>query len=84
MTYALSVELQNSYLKSSDYPENLIPSGTATYRSKLISYKKRLDEAEADLCLVHGQDDVEEVFEIAMIDLETGDGKGAPFYGPDE
>ncbi|KAF1851034.1 uncharacterized protein K460DRAFT_328553 [Cucurbitaria berberidis CBS 394.84] len=71
----LPLELQTSYLNSIDYPENLVPSGTATYRSKLISYKKHFDDAESDLCLVHGEDDVDDIFEIPMIDLETGDGK---------
>ncbi|CAO2649450.1 Nn.00g068350.m01.CDS01 [Neocucurbitaria sp. VM-36] len=71
----LPLELQTSYLASDQYPENLIPSGTATYRSKLISYKRRLDDAESDLCLIYGEDDVDDIFEIPMIDLETGDGK---------
>jgi hypothetical protein len=77
MTYTLPVELQNSYLSRRNYPENLIPSGTPTYKSKLVSYKKRLDEAESDLCLIDGQDAVDDIFEIAMIDLGTSDGKGA-------
>jgi hypothetical protein len=77
MTYPLPLELQNSYLRRTNYPENLVPSGTATHRSKLVSYRKRLDEAESDLCLVDGEDAVDDVFEIGMIDLETGDGKGA-------
>jgi hypothetical protein len=76
MTYTLSVQLQHSYLNRGDYPENLIPSGTSTYRSKLVSYKKRLDEAEPDLCLIDGHDAVDDVFEIVMIDLGTGDRKG--------
>jgi hypothetical protein len=79
MTYTLPLVLQNSYLGSKNYPENLIPSGTATYRSKLISYRKRLDEAEPEFCLVDGRDAVDDIFEIAMIDHETGDGKGALF-----
>jgi hypothetical protein len=77
MTYNLPLELQNSYLGRRNYPKNLIPSGTTTYRSKLVSYKKRLEEAESDLCLVEGQDAVDDIFEIVMIDLATGDGKGA-------
>jgi hypothetical protein len=75
MTLTLPIELQHSYLKSRNYPENLIPGGTATYRSKLASYKKRLDDAESDLCLVEGEDAVDEDFEIPIIDIEDGKGK---------
>ena len=76
MTYTLPAELQDSYRTSSDYPENLIPSGIATYRTRLSSYKKRLDDAERDLCLVPSEDDVGEIFEIPVIDLATGHGEG--------
>ncbi|KAH7390459.1 hypothetical protein BKA66DRAFT_568404 [Pyrenochaeta sp. MPI-SDFR-AT-0127] len=71
----LPIELQTSLLKHNDYPENFIPSGTATYRTKLVSYKRRLDDEENDLCLTTRDDDVENIFEIPMIDHETGDGK---------
>ncbi|EUC28208.1 hypothetical protein COCCADRAFT_109750 [Bipolaris zeicola 26-R-13] len=74
--YPLPVELQESYLDSANYPENLIPSGIATYKSKLVSYKERLDDAEVDLCLGSTEDEVEKVFEIPVIDLDTSDGKG--------
>lgn len=77
--YPLPIELQNSYRESSRYPENLIPSGIATYNSRLSAYKKRLDDAEVDLCLVPSEDEVDETFEIPMIDLQTGDGKGKRF-----
>lgn len=60
--YPLSVELQKSYLDSANYPENLIPSGIATYKSKLVSYKERLDDAEVDLCLGSTKDEVENFF----------------------
>ena len=66
---------QNSYRQRFAYPENLVPSSTAIYTSKLKSFKRRLDIAEPDLCLVEGKDDVEDIFEIPIIDLETGDGK---------
>jgi hypothetical protein len=74
--YTLPVELQKSYLDSANYPENLIPNGIATYKSRLISYRERLDGAETDLCLCPNRDDVEQDFEIPMIDLGTSDGKG--------
>jgi hypothetical protein len=74
MTLTLPIKLQYSYLKSRDYPENLIPGGTATYRSKLASYKKRLDDAESSLCLIEGKD-VDEDFEIPIIDFEDGKGE---------
>ena len=70
----LPLDLQASYLRSDLYPENLIPSDTITYPSKLASYRARLDEAGPDLCLIDGEDDVDEDFEIPIIDLETGDG----------
>jgi hypothetical protein len=76
MTCKIPLELQNSYLRSSNFPENLIPSDTAAYTSKLASYKKRLDGAENDLCLIDGQDEVDKIFDIPVIDLNTADGKG--------
>lgn len=79
--YTLPVELQKSYFDCTNYPANLIPSGIATYKSRLISYKKRLDDAESDLCLDLNKDDVERDFEIPMIDLGTGDGKGKETRG---
>lgn len=74
--YILPVELQKSYSDCAKYPENLIPNGIATYKSKLISYKKRLDDAESDLCLDPSKDNVERDFEVPMIDFGTCDGKG--------
>jgi hypothetical protein len=74
-TYAWPLELQNSYLQSKNYPENLIPNGILTYRSKLMSYKNLLDEVEPDLCLVDEKDNVDGIFEIPIIDLGTTDGK---------
>ncbi|KAH8633047.1 hypothetical protein IG631_11681 [Alternaria alternata] len=76
MTCTIPVELQHSYRKSNIYPENLIPSDAFTNKSKLASYKKRLDAVEHDLCLVYGQDDVDNDFDIPVIDLGTADGKG--------
>jgi hypothetical protein len=67
---------QKSYRERLTYPESLIPSSTAIYSSKLKSYKSRLDNAEQDLCLIDGKDDVESIFEIPIIDLGTSDGKG--------
>ncbi|KAG9195927.1 hypothetical protein G6011_01048 [Alternaria panax] len=71
----IPLELQDSYLSSGNYPENLIPSDTATYTSKLASYKRRLDYAQNDLCLISGQDEIDKVFDIPVIDLNTADGK---------
>jgi hypothetical protein len=73
---AMFSEFQNSFLKSADYPENLIRGGTATYSSKLVSYRKRLVDAGPDLCLTDGEDNVEADYEIPIIDLDTDDGKG--------
>jgi hypothetical protein len=67
---------QKSYRERLVYPESLIPSSTAIYSSKLKSYRSRLDDAEKDLCLLSGKDDVESIFEIPIIDLATDDGKG--------
>jgi len=75
MTCTIPVELQHSYRNSNIYPENLIPSDAFTNKSKLASYKKRLDAVEHDLCLVYGQDDVDNDFDIPVIDLGTADGK---------
>jgi hypothetical protein len=71
----LPLAFQKSYRELLNYPENLIQSGTAIYSSKLKSYRKLLDDAESDLCLV-SKKDVEEFFEIPIIDLETSDGTG--------
>jgi hypothetical protein len=73
MTYRLPVELQDSYLKRSNYPENIIPSDLFSSKSKLISYKQRLDVVETDLCLLDHQ--VARLFEIPVIDIGTADGK---------
>jgi hypothetical protein len=72
----LPQELQTSYLHCENYPANLIPSGTFTYKSKLASYVTRLDEAERDLCLVDSEDVIDDIFEIPIIDIGTGDGEG--------
>jgi hypothetical protein len=72
----LPPRFQASYRDRLSYPESLIPSTTAVYSSKLRSYKNRLDGAEEDLCLVDGTDDVNEIFEVPIIDLDTADGKG--------
>jgi hypothetical protein len=72
----LPLAFQKSYHERLNYPESLIPSGTAIYRSKLKSYRQRLDDAEQELCLIEGKDDVNDIFEIPIIDLETYDGKG--------
>ena len=74
----LPPEFQKSYHERPTYPESLVPSNTAIYSSKLKSYRKRLDDAESNLCLIEGQDDVEEIFEIPIIDLDTSDGKCQP------
>jgi hypothetical protein len=76
----LPLEFQRSYLNRINYPESLVPSSTAIYSSKLKSYRQRLDDAEPDLCLVEGRDNVDDIFEIPIIDLETKDGKGQPVY----
>lgn len=75
-TMTLSSAFQTSYLNSINYPENLIPSGTSTYRSTLLIYKQRLDAAESNLCLVDGEDRIQEDFEIPIRDLQTCSGKG--------
>lgn len=73
---ALPTKFQNSYRNFLSYPENLIPSSTTTYRSTLVSYKIRLDSAAPDLCLVDGDDDIKNDFEIPIRDLGTSSGKG--------
>jgi hypothetical protein len=45
-------KLQESCLKNDEYPQNLIPRDVFGYKSKLASYKKRLQEVEDDLCLI--------------------------------
>lgn len=75
MSCKIPVELQDSYRQSSNYPENIIPSEIYTNRSKLTSYKKRLSGVEYDLCLVDGQDEVEETFDIPVIDIGLANGK---------
>jgi hypothetical protein len=67
---------QKSYRERLIYPESLIPSSTAIYSSKLKSYRGRLDDAEQELCLIDGKDDVDDMFEIPIIDLATSDGRG--------
>lgn len=59
-----------------NYPESLITGNTSIYSSKLKSYRQRLDDAESDLCLIEGKDDVANIFEIPIIDIETDEGKG--------
>jgi hypothetical protein len=71
----LPQELQTSYLHCENYPANLIPSGTFTYKSKLASYITRLDEAERDLCLIDSEDVIDDIFEIPIIDIGTGNGE---------
>ncbi|KAF2477653.1 uncharacterized protein BDR25DRAFT_249788 [Lindgomyces ingoldianus] len=83
----LSSDFQNSYLNFINYPENLIPKGTTTYRSTLASYKQRLDDCESDLCLVDGEDDIDNDFEIPIRDLCTASGKAIDkrnIHSPDE
>ena len=75
-TLNLPQSFRDSYRRFIDYPENLIPSSTSTYRSTLASYKSRLDDAQSDLCLVEGEDDIENDFEIRIRDLDTASGKG--------
>jgi hypothetical protein len=72
----LSLEFQRSYHDRLNYPYSLIPSSTMIYRTKLKSYVKRLDDVEADLCLIDGKDEVDTVFDVPIIDLETADGEG--------
>jgi hypothetical protein len=72
----LSPAFQESYQKRLQYPQSLVTSSTAIYSSKLKSYRRRIDVAEQELCLIDGQDDVNGIFEIPIIDLETDDGKG--------
>jgi hypothetical protein len=72
----LPLELEASYHRLDSYPENLVPSGTAIYRSKLASYRQQLDDNQRNLFLIDGEDDVEDIFEIPILDLETAEGKG--------
>jgi hypothetical protein len=72
----LPTAFQESYHKRLQYPESLITSSTAIYRSKLKSYRKRLDDAEQELCLIDGKHDVNATFEIPIIDLHTANGEG--------
>lgn len=72
----LPPEFQKSYHERLTYPQNLIPGSTVIYSSKLKSYLERLDVAEENLCLIDGKDDVNSIFEIPIIDLETADGQG--------
>jgi hypothetical protein len=74
MACEIPAELQDSYLESNNYPENLIPSDFLTSKAKLASYKTRLDGVEADFCLMDHQ--VDRLFEIPVIDIGTADGKG--------
>ena len=68
-------EFQQSLINCTDYPTNLISKGTSTYRSTRQSYQRRLDDIESDLCLVDGEDDIKNDFEVHFRDLETADGK---------
>jgi len=74
MRCQIPVELQRSYLRSSDYPENLIPTDPFFSKAKLVSYRKRLDEVESDSYLLDHQVDTH--FEIPVIDIGTGYKKG--------
>jgi hypothetical protein len=65
--------LRKSYHFRADYPMNLISSEIATYKDMLLSYRDRLDDAEVDLCLVNDEDEVNDIFEVLMIDMATGD-----------
>jgi hypothetical protein len=78
----LPPEFQKSYRDRLRYPESLVPSNTAIYSSKLKSYRQRLDDNEAQLCLIDGKDEVADIFEVPIIDLDTHDGKGQlnPYY----
>ena len=76
MTCQVPVELQDSYVNSSNYPENLVPSDIFTDTLKLASYRKRLDDVENDFCLMTEKDEVVGAFEIPVIDIGTADGKG--------
>jgi len=76
MNEMLPLALQTSYISRAQYPVNLISSETTTYKDKLQSYRKRLDDAEADLCLVDGEDEVDTIFEVPIIDMSTDDGQG--------
>jgi hypothetical protein len=81
MAYEIPAELQESYLKHSNYPENLIPTDVFTSTSKLTSYKTRLNGVEADFCLADHQ--VDGLFRIPVIDIGTADEKGRiafPYY----
>jgi hypothetical protein len=74
MACEIPAELQDSYLKCNNYPENLIPTDVFTCKSKLTSYKNRLDGVEADFCLMNHQ--VDGMFRIPVIDIGTANGKG--------
>jgi hypothetical protein len=75
METRLPLALEKSYRQLDSYPENLIPSGTAIYRSKLASYRERLDDERGNLCLIDGEDDVINDFEVPIVDLDTVEGK---------
>ncbi|KAL6708222.1 hypothetical protein ACN47E_003406 [Coniothyrium glycines] len=72
------VKVSTEFLKSCSnfeaYPENLIRGGTATYSSKLTSYRTRLNDVAPDLCLTNGEDNVENDYEIPVIDMGTANG----------
>jgi hypothetical protein len=38
---------------------------------------KRLDDAESDLCLIDGKDEVNTIFEVPIRDITTADGTGS-------
>ena len=75
-TLPLPDEFQRSFANCKNYPVNLIPSGTSTYRSTLESYEQRLDAVESSLCLVEGEDDINKNFEVHFRDLVKADGQG--------
>lgn len=75
MAMRLPPALEHSYRRLDSYPENLIPSGTAIYRSKLASYRQRLDDEQRELCLNNGEDDVVKDFEVPIVDSDTVEGK---------
>lgn len=72
MVYQIPEDLKVSYINSSDYPENLIPSDIFTEKTKLASYRKRLDDVENDFCLMTEKDEVVGAFEIPVIDIGKG------------
>jgi hypothetical protein len=71
----LPPELQTSYLNVDSYPENILFNGSVIYKRKLVSCRKRLDDAEKGLFLLDGEDDVDNLFEVTIMDHETDENK---------